>query len=152
MPARKRTGTQRDHDRATIARMYLKGATQAEIGATLGVSQQQISHDLAQIRAAWAASAVADLDQAKTEQLARLDLLERTYWASFHRSDAPGDPRYLAGVERTIEQRCRILGLYAPKQIDLGLAALADRAAAETGLRPEAVVAEAERWLREGTP
>ena len=72
--------------RDDVARRYLQGQTQAEIGAAFGLSQQQISLDLKAIRAAWLASAIRDFDAAKAEELARIDAVERAAWDGWHRS------------------------------------------------------------------
>lgn len=78
--------------------------------------------------------------------MARIDRLEREYWsaweaskkeqqtstteqttdadgerlkAAIRKTEKTGDPRYLAGVERCIEQRAKILGLHAPTETRL---------------------------------
>ena len=38
--------------------------------------------------------------------------------------ETSGDPRYLAGVQKCIADRCAILGLYAPKLVDVGVTPL----------------------------
>jgi hypothetical protein len=88
LSANKRKPEQRLADRAQIARRYLHGETQTEIGASLALTQQQISYDLQQIQREWLRSAVRDYDERKAEELARLDELERTYWAAWERSKA----------------------------------------------------------------
>jgi hypothetical protein len=93
-----------------------------------------------------------DFNDAKARELAKIDQLEREYYAAWHRSceDAEttkqkkrgkvekrkdddgqfvaeqpaemtrilkgqaGDPRYLQGVERCIEKRCKIMGIESP--------------------------------------
>jgi hypothetical protein len=131
-------------DRVEIAGLYLQGWTQAEIGAKLGLSRQQIGYDLAAVRQEWLRSTLVNFDAKKAEELARIDRLEREYWAAWEKSrnghetttteqtttpqgerskaairreDQPGDPRYLAGVQWCIEQRCKVLGLNAPHKV-----------------------------------
>jgi len=121
--------------------MYLRGALQSDIADELGVNQSTVSRDLKALHDAWQQSALADIDQAKGRELARIDELERTYWTAWERSlqDAEtetqkavtvadgkryeaatqrkaqmGDPRFLSGVQWCIEQRCKVIGLYAP--------------------------------------
>jgi DNA-binding NarL/FixJ family response regulator len=50
-------------DRAEIAQLYLQGWTQADIGAKLGLSRQQIGHDLNAIRAEWLRSSLVDFNR-----------------------------------------------------------------------------------------
>ena len=98
------------------------------------------------LHAEWLASALVDISEAKSRELARLDDLERTYWAGWQRSQDPvevinkravethagrritvntqssdqvGDPRFLAGVGWCIEQRCKLLGIASPERLDL---------------------------------
>jgi len=156
MARNKRTKDQIRADRAEIARLYLRGVTQAEIAARLAqrprvryqLTQQMISYDLKQIRKAWLQSSIRDFDELAAEQLAKIDYLELTYWAAWEKSledqrtehatakpdrngtprqvqavyttqQGRGDPRYLQGIERCIEQRCKLLGLYQPDKLDV---------------------------------
>ena len=142
------TSTRRDTDiaarRRDVALRYLKGDTQHEIAQAVGVNQSTISRDLKALREEWLAAAVEAVAQAKGRELARIDALEREYWAAWQRSMEPqreqtqkavegglqgrkeqskvvkervGDARYLAGVQWCIDQRCKILGLFAPNKV-----------------------------------
>jgi hypothetical protein len=147
--ARGRKGRSPDQiarDRAEIARLYLQRRTQAEIAAQLGMSRQQVGYDLGAVRQGWLESSLTDFNARKAEELARIDRLEREYWdaweasqreretstteqtsdddgqrmrASLRKVGQTGDPRYLAGVQSCIEQRCRLLGLNAPTETRL---------------------------------
>jgi hypothetical protein len=131
--------------RSQVASLFLQGIKrQGELAQRLGVNRSTISRDLRVLNVRWKEAAVRDLDAAKSQELERLDLLEQEYWAAWERSKQPhemttteqttdgdgervkaalrkddqhGDPRYLAGVERCIEQRCKLLGLNAPQKI-----------------------------------
>jgi predicted transcriptional regulator len=128
------------HRRHFVAERYLKGATQYEIASEFGVSQAQISMDLSTIREAWLQSSIRDFDEAKSEQLAKIDVIEAEAWQAWERSRQPrevtltehtegdkesrkdsvrregraGDPRFLERVQKCIEQRCGILGFGTP--------------------------------------
>lgn len=133
-----RTPAQRQKDRAETANLYLQGWLQADIAEKQGVTQQAISDDLKAIRKQWLASSLRDFDEARSQELAKIDNLEITYWQAWQRSIEPkkietaktvnaesgrrdeasvreegrdGEPRYLAGVQWCIERRCKLLGL-----------------------------------------
>lgn len=72
--------------RAEVARRYLQGEMQEQIAQSFGVTQGQISQDLKVIRAAWLKAAIRDFDAARAEELAKIDEVEREYWAAWERS------------------------------------------------------------------
>jgi len=94
MAAPKRTSIQIERDRRDIAQLYLKGWIQADIAAYLSedperhyvLSQQMISYDLRRVQAQWRESALIDVDEAKSRELAKIDQLEREYWQAWERS------------------------------------------------------------------
>jgi hypothetical protein len=115
---------------------------QSEIAKSFGVTQGQISQDLAIIRAQWLASAIRDFDALKAEELRKIDLVEREYWLAWERSQQDkeiefeergskgtrsgtrsegqaGNPAFLEGVLKCIAKRCEILGLDAPKRFQI---------------------------------
>lgn len=134
------------HRRHKAARLYLQQRTQWEIGEALSIDQSTVSRDLAEVRKDWQARATGDLSARKWEELARIDALERTYWDAWEKScqDAErrtakkvggekpreeagrttsgrdGNPEFLKGVERCIEQRAKILGILAPQKHEHG--------------------------------
>jgi hypothetical protein len=131
--------------RCQVAALFLRGTKrQSELALRLGVNRSTISRDLKALNARWKEAAVRDLDAAKGQELERLDQLEAEYWQAWEKSKGPhevttteqttggdsdrtraairteeqhGDPRYLDGVQRCIEQRCKLLGLCAPQKI-----------------------------------
>lgn len=144
MATRKRTPAQRTRDLVRTAQLYLQGATQLEIAQEIGVSRVQITQDLKEIRAWWQQRTSMDLEAFKAEQLAKLDNLERELWEGWTASKNPtvsntvsettagakpgktrsrkeitsaGDPRFLDQIQDVIEQRCKILGLFAPTKL-----------------------------------
>ena len=145
---RDRDPAQRAADRKRIGEMYLQGKLQADIGKELGLDQATISRDLKALHGEWLHSALMDFGEAKSRELAKIDLLEVTYWEAWRRSceqqessttelvkDADGqskggraqlrkepglgDPRYLQGVQWCIERRCKIIGIDAPIRNEL---------------------------------
>jgi hypothetical protein len=102
--------------------MYLRGRRQTYIATKLGISQQQVSYDIKQLRRRWRESSVVNFNEAAQEQLARIDELERTYWIAWERSTTDtkvGNASFLEGVQWCVEQRCKILGIYEATKISL---------------------------------
>jgi hypothetical protein len=126
--------------RQKAGEMYLRGRTQNEIALELRVGQPCISKDLAFLRKEWLQSALMDFNEAKSRELARIDVLEREAWEVYEKSkeekikrlaetrtggkygdmsrtqkiaeETHGDPRWLDKVQWCIEQRLRIFGIY----------------------------------------
>ena len=67
--------------------------------------------------------------------------------ASMRREGQSGDPRFLAVIQKCIDQRCVILGLESPLRISIDQAAA--KVADELGLTKDAVLAEATAILQE---
>lgn len=138
-----RTQGRREKDFEIIAEMYLAGKYMAEIASVVGVSTQTICLDLAEIRRRWRDRYLDKIDARKSEELARIDRLEREYWIAWEHScktattttvtktkgekerdqvsrttaERNGDARYLAGVAWCIKARREVLGLDAPVKI-----------------------------------
>ena len=124
--------------------MYLQGWLQVDIADELGLDQSTISRDLQHLHKEWQQSALIDFDEAKAQELAKVDRLEREYWVAWKHSQKDtetmrqegtkkgdsiepeklikiakgqvGDPRFLNGVQWCINKRCEILGLDAMAQ------------------------------------
>ena len=142
-----RSKIQRERDRQEITRLYLRGVSQMDIAAKLGVNQSTVSRDLKAIQKQWRESALINMDEAKQRELARIDELERTYWDAWlvscedaeierikqaggasgdkraeiikEKRGQSGNPAFLAGVERCIQLRVKIIGLEAPKKQEI---------------------------------
>lgn len=140
MPAKgrkKRTPQTVAAHRREVARLYCDGLNQAEIGRLLGLSQPQISRELAALHDQWIAEQKDFVHRYKIRELSRLDRLEAELWDAWDRSkqeaekfadkdgkdgnettytieQRDGNPAFLAGVQSCIAERCKILGLYAP--------------------------------------
>ena len=142
-----RTKAQIARDRRRITDLYLQGHIQYDIAEQLGISQATVSRDLKAIQKEWQQSTLVDLHEAKAKELARIDRLEREYWREWEESKKDketvikkgvrsvatgdrdeatkreegqrGDPRYLSGVQWCIEQRCKIVGIYAAQKQEI---------------------------------
>jgi hypothetical protein len=124
-----------------MADLYLQGWLQADIAGELRIDQSTVSRDLKALQSEWLSSALMDFNEAKAQEIAKIDRLEREYWQAWARSceDAEqttqegtpvkvdkvkktskgqaGDPRFLQGVQWCIERRCKILGVDAPTEV-----------------------------------
>lgn len=132
-----------------VTTLYLRGWTQKQIAAEVGVTQGMISNDLKEIQRRWREETAFNLDEAKGKELARLDELERECWAAWEQSKSErtkarqetggkgkdgkatvtkasmekeqrdGNPAFLQAVLSCIDRRCRLLGLDAPTKSEL---------------------------------
>ena len=112
------------------------------------LSRQQMGYDIKKLHKRWIRSQLINIDAAKARELARVDSIEREAWDAWEHSkqdaeiittkgkgtkDEPaqmektvqrkgqiGDVSFLRVVQWCVEQRCKILGLDAPRQMELG--------------------------------
>jgi predicted transcriptional regulator len=141
-----RTQVRRAADNAEIARLYLQQNTQADIARQLDMTRAMVSRALKEIRQEWLTQAVYDFNQRQAMELARIDTLEGEYWKGWERSQEEqvveteteqaselgelnlnkrtlqrakrdGTVVFLQGIQWCIDQRCKILGLHAPKEL-----------------------------------
>ena len=141
---RRRDAAEIARDRRRAADLYLQGWLQADIAADLGVDPSTVSRDLKALQAGWLESALIDFNEAKAQELAKVDRLEREYWEAWVRSreDAEtirqegnpkadptkvvktskgqvGDVKFLNGVQWCIDKRCKIMGIDAPQKVEV---------------------------------
>ena len=130
------------HRRTRVAELYLKGWTQTKIAQHIGFSIATVSLDLKRIRKEWRETYKEDFAKRQARELAKIDRLEREYWEAWERSiginetrtvkngkdgteetvkqqDLVGDPRFLDGIAKCIDRRCKILGIDAPTKIEV---------------------------------
>ena len=138
-PKRKRTSLEKAFDSARLADMYLKGRSQREMIDELSISRNTVQKALKELQQTWQSQALFDFNAAKAMQLAKVDHLEKVAWEGYHlsqqgktsttemstgrtnftsetkSSSLAGDSKWLDKVQWCIDQRCKILGLHAPK-------------------------------------
>ena len=142
----RRHPVQREKDLEDIAHRYLMlHEPQAVIAAALNVCQATISKDIKTLIGRWQKSALIDMNEHRAAELARINRLELEYWNAWETSKRDkestlaekvtgtdtrtkavkraegqvGNPSFLAGIERCIERRCKLLGLDAPEQREI---------------------------------
>jgi predicted transcriptional regulator len=129
-----------------VSRRYFKGMVQAEIATELNIAQTTVSLYLRKAVKKWEKENLTKIDIWKQEELAKINNLELEYWTAWKRSceDAEketqkgtkvggnvskqeiqkskegqsGDARFLQGIQWCIEQRCKIIGMEAPKKFE----------------------------------
>jgi hypothetical protein len=133
--------------RKLVSELYLQCLSLAEIGKQLGVSAMTVYKDMQYCREQWRTRITDNMELLRQRELGRIDHLELEYWRGFQRTvgvvkiykeesgtgaQGPiaknsvtrerkaGDPRFLDGVQKCIEQRRKILGLDAPSQVQVG--------------------------------
>jgi len=134
-----RTRAERETHLSRVTALYCQGVRQIDIAAQLGVTPAQITYDMRILIGRWRRASTGKIDEWIATELERINHLERTYWQAWiessetavkiakektvgkdvvtlkqERIDASGDPRFLQGVQWCIDQRCKLLGLYAP--------------------------------------
>lgn len=90
MKVTKRSKEQREADMNTLARLYVKGTSQIEIGRQLGVSQGQVSNDLKRLLKRWEETRLNEIDRYKHEQLLRINMIEEEMWSAWEKSKISG--------------------------------------------------------------
>ena len=178
-----RNRMQRMFDRTALSSMYLRGMRQVDMAKELKVSVSTIERDLSILRSQWEDASVYNFHSAKSEQLAKIDEIERAAWAAYEssrlerrkvthfdeqvnprtvtqRDDAgAGEAKWLDKISWCVEQRCKIMGFHAPKEVamthskidppmeDLSkeeLMMIAQRRKVEAAIATESVVMEGE--------
>lgn len=135
---RDRPPAQRRADRAKIKAWSLHGVPVVEIATRLGLTVRTVRAEIAAISREWAEGAIRDFNTALTQQLERIDLIEREAYEGLLRATEPGTTMtttvtrtakgtvtsttkrtvsrtrastYLARMAKCVEQRWKILGM-----------------------------------------
>lgn len=122
------------------------GQSYRAIGRALGISYQQALRDVTHVLDDLNAQATDTAERYRRLEVERLDALLDPLWPSA----IGGHLRAQEMVLRIMERRAKLLGLDAPLQHEVLVRQQAERLAAELGLDPAEVLAEAERIVRAG--
>jgi hypothetical protein len=98
--------------RHRVASFYLQGKFQSDIAQLVGISQQQVSHDLKALHTLWLQEMVQDLDARKSVELKRLDRIEVAAWEGWERSL---QPREITLTEATEGGETTVEGVRVPR-------------------------------------
>ena len=75
--------------RAEVSELYLSGIPQFRIAGKVGCSPSQVSRDLKALMKQWQQQSVMDIGQAKSRELAKIDLAEQRAWEGWETSRFP---------------------------------------------------------------
>ena len=141
-----RPTAQRIDDRARIAELYLHRKSSTFIAKVLGMTRRTVVEEITRMRRDWTDSAPRNYHLGMIQELQRIDLVESYAFDGWERSltrktvetkqavrtvngqvdratvraeTGNGDPAYLARMSWCIEQRCRILGLEKPVEVEI---------------------------------
>jgi AcrR family transcriptional regulator len=138
-------------DRQTkVAEMRLAGFTsQRAIAQRLGVDKATISRDFKELDAKFQEIAAQDIVRAKGLDLERIEALIDAIWAKAEN----GDTWSIDRIVKLLERKANMLGLDAPKKTEvtgkdggpMQVEHITSMLAADMGLDPEEVLAEADR-------
>lgn len=70
-------------NREEITRRYLRRESQYAIAASMGMSRELVAYDLRCIQKKWQETTTWNLNEFKSMELDRIDVLERTYWEAW---------------------------------------------------------------------
>jgi hypothetical protein len=145
-----RAQTKLESRRFRVSELYVAGRSMRDIREMMvaegyaRLSLVMLYKDIKWMRVHWRTGALRNFDEAKSQELARIDQIETEAWRNFEQSrgwhtvttdrtggDNPetttrreklcGDPRYLQVALNCVAKRCEIMGLNAPTKIDQGL-------------------------------
>jgi IS30 family transposase len=139
-----------DERREQIERLLLERVSVRGIAELTTVPRSTVGRDIVAIRDEWRRERIAAIDRATDEELQRINALEKAYWRLASEPDAKTlDVNFqaLTAVIKLMERRSRLLGLDAPKRIDIEARVRAW--ARENELDEDEVVREAMRVVRE---
>jgi len=144
--APKRTEFERERDLTRTADLYLRGKNQQQIADVIGVSRQQISTDLKEIRRRWRADASMKFDDRIAMELAKIDKLEDFAWSMLDKTnglmreavtesgtrpdgtfsktakkvkESAADARWAKIINDCGDRRARLLGYEKPQKVAL---------------------------------
>lgn len=72
--------------RKQVTEMYLRGWSQWDIANEVGVNQSVVHEDIRYMHREWLSSIVEQIDEVKTRDLAKLDMVENEMWKAYLKS------------------------------------------------------------------
>jgi hypothetical protein len=114
-PGIRPTPAERDDRRRKVEYLLIAGTTINKMAAEVGVNRKTVLRDVKAVRTEWGRARVEAYDRYAAEELVRLAKLQEAVW-----TDAmAGNIKAVVVALRISDQRCRMLGLYAPLHLDV---------------------------------
>ena len=141
-----RPSEQRLSDRSKLAGLYLHGVSTTDMAMRVGLTRRTVQAELVVIRSDWKTRTHLDFQSAISQRLDRIDLIEKYAYEGWERSlkrsvvetkqairtaggrvdratmrvgTGNGDHNFLARMAWCVEQRCKILSLEKPVEIEV---------------------------------
>jgi transposase len=129
--AKPATPVERDERRRQVEHLVIAGLSMRAIARALGCNYKTVVSDVGFIRGEWREARISAYDKHASEELVRLAKLQESCWAAAM-SVGSRDPetnklrsleersfglRAVGEARRVSDQRCRLLGLYAPLHV-----------------------------------
>jgi hypothetical protein len=86
MPAHKRTKLQRDRELVRVTKLWVLGHSQRDIAAKFGITQQQVCHDLKEVRKRLLPLTADEMNEARSARLLDLAVIKLEYLEEWERS------------------------------------------------------------------
>lgn len=112
-----------------VAQLYRRGYSlrhiQAEVTRRLDLASYSLAtvhNDVKYLLSEWRENRIEDIDQTLQLELERIDEAVRELWEQWEQSkliDSLGDVSYITEIRRQLEERRKLLGLYAPEKKDI---------------------------------
>jgi hypothetical protein len=109
------TPVERDERRRKVEYLLIAGTTTNQIAAVVRANRKTVLLDAKAIRAEWGKARVEAYDRYAAEELVRLNTLQHAVWSEA----MAGNVKAVGMALRISDQRCRLLGLYAPLHVDV---------------------------------
>lgn len=116
MAAPRYSAAERDELRSRASRLLARRMGTREIAEQLDISRELAGYYIRTVRKLWKQQAARDFDLDVARQLEELDEVRREAWGAWAKEPSAG---YLAVVLQCARREAELLGLDAPKKIDL---------------------------------
>lgn len=116
-------GLAREERRRRVSELVLKGLSQEQIAAELGISDSTVCRDLKVLSAGWQRQATAAVGEHIAKQDARLEALNAAIWDVA----MAGDPQSVDTCLRIMKRKAALLGLDKAGKVDLTIHAQEDQ-------------------------
>lgn len=105
----------REHVKNQVSKLYIQNKSVLEIQEHLKLTRGRVNKFIAEILEEWRQARVAMVESRLEKEIRKIDLVEYEAWANLEASKVKNenvaDPRFMAVVQKCVEQRCELQGL-----------------------------------------